>query len=327
MPRRCRSLAAPLAVALLLVPAAALAEPAPSAETSAADALFTEGRALLDAGRFTEAIAKFTESEKLDPGVGTMLNLAYCYEKIGKTATAWSSYRAAAAAARDEGDAERQTFAEERAASLEGGLSHLTVRAAPTGEPDDLAITVDGAVLPRSAWALASAVDPGRHEIHAAAAGHRTWDAAVDVEAGVTSTVTVPVLDMEPPPSPPESPRASTSRGPRWQDPAAVTAGSAGVVSLGISLAFTLAAKSRYDSSSSHCSANNGCDAMGLAARRTADTDADVATGTVIAGGALVAGGLALWLLAPRDRPQRSGIVLLPALGPTSAGLTLHRVW
>ena len=125
MPRPCRLFAAPFAVAWLVVPRVLLAQPAPAAssESSVADALFGEGRALLDAGRYGEAIAKFTESEKLDPGVGTMLNLAYCYEKIGKTATAWSSYRAAAAAAHDAADGDRETFAEERARAGEPALA------------------------------------------------------------------------------------------------------------------------------------------------------------------------------------------------------------
>jgi serine/threonine-protein kinase len=329
MPVRARPLALPLALALFaLHEGAARGQPATPAP-SPADVLFADGRALVDAGRYVDAIAKFTESEKLDPGVGTMLNLAYCYEQIGKTGTAWSTYRAAAAAAREQHDDDREHFAEGRAASLEASLAHLTVLVPPTGEPDDLAITVDGAVLSRDAWGLTSAVDPGAHAMHATAERRRAWDHTVEVTPGEAITVTVPVLEAEAPPVTPQPPAPVAPRpgAPRWQEPVALTAGGAGVVCLGLGLAFTLSAKSRYDGSFSHCSAHDGCDATGLAARHAADSDADVATGTTIAGAALVAGGLALWLLSPRPKPQRSGIVLVPAVGPTSAGLTLHRVW
>ena len=55
-----------------------------------AEALFTEGRALATSGKCAEAIPKFQASQKLDPGVGTLLNLAECYEQVGKTASAWA---------------------------------------------------------------------------------------------------------------------------------------------------------------------------------------------------------------------------------------------
>jgi hypothetical protein len=318
---------------MLLLPAsAAHAQTATSASASgasAADALFAEGRDLVDAKRYSEAIAKFSESQKLDPGVGTLLNLAYCYEQIGKTGTAWSTYRAAAAAAREQADAEREQFANERAVRLQGSLAYLTVQLPPSGEPDDLAITLDGAVLPRNTWGTASPIDPGPHDVRATAEGHRPWSYTMEIQAGAGSAISIPVLEADAPPlrPAPERPPPRTARTIRWQDPVAATLAGAGAVSLGIGLAFTLAARSQYDGSSSHCNAHNGCDPMGLGARRTADSDADVATGTTIAGGTLVAGGLALWLLSPHDAPQHSGIVLLPAIGPSSAGVALHRVW
>src|SRR6185503_5066326 len=85
----------------LLLAAPASAEPS-AADKAVADALFTEGKKLLAAGRAAEACPKFVESQRLDPGLGTMLNLADCLEQIGQTASAWGLFNELEDAARRE---------------------------------------------------------------------------------------------------------------------------------------------------------------------------------------------------------------------------------
>src|SRR5687768_18046990 len=121
--------------------AAAIALPAPRAyaqrsvdNKAAAEALFDHAKRLHAAGRYAEACPKFAESQKLDAGVGTLLYLADCYEKIGQTASAWAGFREAAAAAKNAGQEEREKIARDRAAGLEPQLSRLTITVEGGGE-------------------------------------------------------------------------------------------------------------------------------------------------------------------------------------------------
>src|SRR5687768_11915066 len=121
------------AAATLLL-ALGLASPARADNAAIANALFDEGKRLMQSGKFAEACTKFADSQRLDPGVGTILNLAACYEKNGQTASAWSAYRAAAAAARDKGQSAREKAARESVARLEPGLLKVIVTVTPQPE-------------------------------------------------------------------------------------------------------------------------------------------------------------------------------------------------
>src|SRR5262245_57364431 len=82
----------------LLAPSAARAQSA--SDPATARVLFAEGRKLLAAKNYAEACPKFEESLRLDSGIGAMYNLADCWEKSGRTASAWAMFLDTAAAAR-----------------------------------------------------------------------------------------------------------------------------------------------------------------------------------------------------------------------------------
>jgi hypothetical protein len=194
-----------LALAALLAAPAALANPnAPLAEK-----LFLEAQSLLKAGKVHEACDRLAESHKLDPALGTLINLAACHEKEGKTASAWTEFSEAAALAAHRKEHDREKFARDHATALEGQLLKLMIEI--TAQAPGLEVKLDGATLSYSAFGTEIPLDPGDHSLTVTAPGKKPWLQRVNLGPGrVVTRVQVPVLEDEgtPAPAPPSPPPA-----------------------------------------------------------------------------------------------------------------------
>lgn len=104
------------AIASVLLVAAAL--PA-RADSSGAEVLFQEGRALLQDGDLAGACERFEASDRLEASVGTLLNLGDCREQLGETEIAHATFLAAEVLARRLGDEGRAEEAARRAGALQ----------------------------------------------------------------------------------------------------------------------------------------------------------------------------------------------------------------
>src|SRR6185436_1646486 len=136
------------------------AEPS-AAYKSRATQLFKEGRNLVDQGRVPEGCRKLEESQRLDPGGGTLLNVALCHEKEGRRATAWAEFTEALGLAKKDDRPQRIELAQTHIAALEPTLSRLVIQVGPeSGDLTDLEIKRDGTVVRRAAWGSAMPVDP-----------------------------------------------------------------------------------------------------------------------------------------------------------------------
>src|SRR5678815_2674366 len=89
-------------------------------------ALFDDAKRLMASGRAAEACPKLAESQRLDPGVGTLLNLGDCYDQTGKPSRAWATFREAEAAALREGQSDRVRYAKRRAPGYKTFESRVT---------------------------------------------------------------------------------------------------------------------------------------------------------------------------------------------------------
>jgi hypothetical protein len=328
------ALAAAVALAAIAGPARA---DATAEQRAAAQVLFDDARRLMADKRWAEACPKLEESQRIDPGIGTLLNLAECQAQTGKTASAWANFLEASYQAKAAGQAKRETTARTKAAALEPRLSKLTIEA-----PAGVEVRRDGVAMAPSMLGTPLPVDPGTHVLRATAPGKKPWEKTIVVKDNADRvTVGVPTLDPadRPPhveataPPPPLSTAETPSPAPppveanvpvadrgaaarRTSGIVLLAVGAGGLVAAG---AFTGVAKSKYNASlDMGCSRTPPvtCTTAAAATRNAARAWGNAATGAVVAGGTVAAGGLALLLSAlPLGKPA-GGVTVTAGVDP-----------
>src|SRR6478736_3838224 len=176
-------------------PTLAFAE-ASAGQKAAAESLFDDALKAMKSGHFSEACPKLEESERIDPAIGTLLYLGECYEKTGRTASAWATFREAASAAQAQGETERTRVAGARADRLQPSLSKLTLKVVPeTAQLPTLRVTRDNVVVANTLFGVAIPVDPGKYHIVASADGYQSHEADIEVSANADSkALEIPAL-------------------------------------------------------------------------------------------------------------------------------------
>jgi len=164
------------------------------AHAQSADALSAEAKKLLADGKTAEACKKFEESQRAEARGATLLDIADCHEKEGKTATAVADYKAAAAAAHKEKRYDREKTAKLRILALEPKQPRLSVTVAG-GDVAGLDVAVDGVSLIKSEWGKPRPVDPGEHTAVATAPGRKPFEGKVTVANGEKKSLAVPALE------------------------------------------------------------------------------------------------------------------------------------
>jgi hypothetical protein len=165
------------------------------AETSAASqALFDQGRALLDQGKNEQACSLLEESQRIDPASGTQFWLATCYTRLGKLASAWALFIDVASQERAKGSKDREALARDKADEIKARISYVTIQVAEPHAPG-LSVVRNGSEVQSAQFGLSIPVDPGAQEIQASAPGYTPFRAVVQVapESGVNKII-IPVL-------------------------------------------------------------------------------------------------------------------------------------
>jgi hypothetical protein len=324
-----------LAIAIGVILAAASSAAFADSRT-AAEAEFVKGKKLLKDGKTAEACAAFELSQKLDPQFGTQYNLALCFEKLGRVASAWILFRELA---QRDGNATRKKDSARRSVDLEAQLTKLliTIDAPAAG----LEILRDGVDVTQMVG-IEDPVDPGRYHIVARAPGLASWEMDVEVSgAGATVTVEIPKL-REPPEQRLEEPATEPGQLPEpvaepvdAPDPAspmparkkgAIVLGGAGGVALVVGLVYGAKARSSWADVQSLCGSDLVCPDQHLANAEQLVEDTrsagNLSSVLVGAGAVAVAGAIWLWVTAPEPAADdRVGLQLAPQVGPSGVGL------
>jgi hypothetical protein len=289
--------------AALLCPS--IARAAGADDKAAAQVLFEEGRKLMEQGKYAEACPKLESSQRLDPGAGTLLNLAACYEKNGQTASAWVTYTDAATASRDR-HPDWTARAEARVKALYPTLAHVTIDV--PGAPSGVSVTRDGKTLEPGTYGVAIPVDPGHHVVDATAPSKRAFHQEVDVKASSDVHVTIKLEDAPVTETAKHEPLAPVAPQPQVDASRGSGVRIAGLTTLGIGVAGVvvgavfggLAIGKKNDAAPDCLPDFTKCTTAGKAAVDDAMTFGTISTVAFIAGGVLAAAGLTIFLVAPK---------------------------
>jgi hypothetical protein len=257
-----------------------------------AEALFRQGREAIAKGDFAAACPKFVESQRLDPSVGTLMNVAECEEHEGRVASAWERWHEAMDQLLHASD-DRVATARAHLAALEPRLPKLVVRLPP--DLPEGQVTRDGVRLGPAAIGVAVPVDPGEHRLTLSVPGHETRDRAVRLVEGQTLEVslTAGAPAAEPSAATRSTEPTSTRRTLGWS--------ALGLAGAGLATALVSGALAAHDRSvvDAECDASRACSQRGLDAARAGRTWLVVnATSVVLA---LVATGIGVLLLVTGD--------------------------
>lgn len=305
-----------------------------ASDSATAQALFDRGKKQIREGKYAEACAALEESQRIESRSGTALNLADCYEHLGRLASAWSTFLEAASLAKTTGNTERERGARERAAALAKRLSNLVISAPSESSTPGLEIRRDGQLVGSAQLGLPLPADAGKHTVAAKAPGRKPWQTEVTVQGSAsTANVVVPDLEHEArvasasdaraaaSPQQASTPSDVTSEAPSRGNGAVIASG----VVTGVLLVGTVVTGVLYSSKLNRYNSANDQLASNAADLRSQAKTMGVVN-LALLGGTAVAAGITVYLLArphSEQAPTSARLELRGVVSPALTGVTL----
>lgn len=239
---------------------------------------------------------------------------------------------------------EIRTVCEQRINDINGALPTVVFDVTDgAGVPQALTrLTVDGAVATTPLAGKAAPFNPGLHTFRFEVAGQpplekkvllkegdRDWHESVVIgplapaATAVAPPVAGPAPEAPPPAPPPSAPPAATQGVGHGQRIAGVVVGSLGVAGLAVGGVFGVMASNKWSNAQNNCRSGCGPNSSAQQDKNDASSAATVSTVAFIGGGALVVGGLVLFLTAPSGS-STGAIQVVPSAGPGEAALFLR---
>lgn len=164
-----------LAVALGAAPAVAQAQGPTNQQL--AQALFDEARELMDTNepdKIAKACPLLERSQRLEPGGGTLLNLAICYEGEHRLATAYATFNEALSQARKAGRHDREDIALSHLDTIGPKLPKL--RVSLQENLDTVVVQIDETMMGPAVLGVLTPLDPGPHHVRVSAQNRTPWE-------------------------------------------------------------------------------------------------------------------------------------------------------
>ncbi|MDB5214246.1 MAG: hypothetical protein JWO86_2173 [Myxococcaceae bacterium] len=299
-----------------------------------AEDLFRRAKALMAQNKHDEACPLLGESYRLDPGMGTLLNLALCHERIGKTASAWGEFRSVEQQARAASppNESRARFARDHAEKLQARLSRVKITVPTESRVPGLVIKVDGEAKGEPLWAGVP-VDPGTRVVEASATNKKPIVMKVKIDdEGVLQNVTIPVLADVPVAATPTGPAGGGGMAEveeyaanRARRTTGYVIGGIGIATLAVGVVFGVAAivNSNEAKNCSPCTRGSSDAAASDQATDRSLVFANISNVTVPLG--LVGSAVGAYLVLTSGPGHK--VALAPVTTPTSAGLSMSGAW
>ena len=300
----------------------------------AAQAAYDEALKLMKQKRYGEACAHLARSQDLDPAMGTQFRLAECYEKLGRNASAYDQYMLVAEAAKEAKQAQRESVARARAATLEAKIARLTIDLSPSvASLAGVEIRRDGVSLDKRLWGQSQTIDLGDHVVTVQAAGKHPFERKFWADASAKLVISVAALDE----------KKTEQSASRSKIPAFVMGG-VGLAGIAAGITFVVLRSNQITEAQNlskqivragaNCRADGPaefttqCDTL-LTMAQTGDRFGTLSiVGFSVGGAALL--GMGAYLLWPESKPRDDAanrIHIVPVLGPNSTGFVAAGVF
>jgi len=282
-------------------------------DPAAAEELFRQGRAASEKRDYATACAKFRESNRLDPAVGTVFNIADCEEKLGRLATSWTLFQEVVQ--RLPASDDRRGIAEKRAQKLEPRVPKLSIHLAHS-ERTDVVVKRDGVSLGNASLDTALPVDPGDHTVVVEAPGTRPAEFHTTVVEGQSSTLEVNVGESAPAGSSaitPQTPEPASSRPASANHTAAYLVGGIGAAGLVTGIVAGVLTLNKKSTVNSEC-VGKECSQAGLDAANSGKTLGVITTVGLVTGAVGLGAATYLFVSAPAPTESTRGSAYLVGL-------------
>lgn len=281
------------------------------------EARFKNGVELFKEADFRAALVEFRRAYDKSKNPKILYNIAQCHYQLTDYVAALASFERYLKDAAPVIDHARRAEVEEELPRLRARIASLTVKTNVPGAT----VSVDDEAAVTTPLTAPILLNPGPHRIVVRKPGYVESSQKIEVAGGDYPTVTVELGEQPVAARSSVAPPNPNAAGGTLKT-AGIIIGAAGLVTIGVGTVFGLSAKSKNDEAAGMCSGLECSTAHAITLTEEARTAATISTVGFVAGGALLAGGVVLYLLAPKGE-SKTALRLAPRVGPQTALLSM----